>query len=1035
LKHSLGKNNINIEQAFYGEVNRGHSCIYKTFEDSELTSKLVATTDRPSALPPGIDLQPYYTGMALLEYFVFTKTFSDPFATRSGMVFTHVLIVKLNDLKIISNLRDVFSHFVDSVPKDRMTLDTIQTCINDKIELIDVSPQPLFIKKTISSLLNGSLPILFSGEINGFYKALEQIWNSPNSELKKKLKFRASFTPVDIEGIDDLTIVFIQKDFLTKWGNKEIIHSEENELVKITSLAEALFLGVKEGNPFYSFLLELNSSPKDFLSFGLFDKVYKVFSTLDQIEDANIVRQNIRILSKISPLASDGIVIKNRFISRLSDLVDLGFESNLKALRNIDWNSFEKGEETAKNIIANFLKRELNKSAFKTELIWELLDLSFSELKRHWWHNSIHATFKELYTNYNKQTIINLWKLILYSEKSLVNIFELLPVTSNFESTLRMQMPNSIGKSIGNLIEPIAKQRNWYLFHADLILKYLELQKAIISQLNIEIKHELKDSVGLIYISGKVSDSEMLQVTLKCCDDKLIRLTVNRILKSKSLLKELNVNNSCWLNIWVLTLEKTKDFSYGLENREVTTVYSILDLIINNQHVPDIIFESISKSSFLDISNYKNRSSCWGKIPQRLVSNFVEVTAKNVLKMFLSDEILIDSIEKPLQDYISSDTHMTNFLSGKRDDIISVLKLYKYFGNLKDAFLSDYIKYYRKNISKEESVELGKLVFAKNYSYSAQSIYEKSRYNNSFVPAFEQCKPIVKIGFWDNLFGDFQKKGASRISQHEQFNQFKMTPTVVILTAIQEEYKAVRKHLKFISDADQNNTSYEAGVFEFNGKQIAKVIIRECGAKNTNASQEAERAIQNFSPDCIFFVGIAGSRKPKDFAVGDVIFPEKIYSYEGGKSEKDSFRARPDFADTDYALKELSKKERTKGDWKVLIKGEYPNEVKADLGIIASGDQVVEHYNSAVGEILTEHYNDASVVEMEGFGFAKAANRQGRQTKSMIVGVVRGISDIIGQPDENKDKIETDKRPANVKKLASNTAAAFTYWLIYKTYE
>lgn len=263
----------------------------------------------------------------------------------------------------------------------------------------------------------------------------------------------------------------------------------------------------------------------------------------------------------------------------------------------------------------------------------------------------------------------------------------------------------------------------------------------------------------------------------------------------------------------------------------------------------------------------------------------------------------------------------------------------------------------------------------------------------------------------------------------------KSLPTVVILTAIQEEYNAVKKHLHNIKDADQNNTAYEVGIFIFNGIEIAKVIIRECGARNTTAAQESERAIQYFRPNCMFFVGIAGSRKPNDFAVGDVIFPEKIYSYEGGKSEEHTFKARPDTAGISYSLIELAKKERRKNDWKVLIKNKWEKDVKANLGIIASGDQIIEHYNSSIGKILTDYFNDTSAVEMEGFGFANAAARQGQETNNILVGIVRGISDIIGQPQENISETQIDRRPDNVKDFASDTAAAFTFWLIYKSYE
>jgi len=39
---------------------------------------------------------------------------------------------------------------------------------------------------------------------------------------------------------------------------------------------------------------------------------------------------------------------------------------------------------------------------------------------------------------------------------------------------------------------------------------------------------------------------------------------------------------------------------------------------------------------------------------------------------------------------------------------------------------------------------------------------------------------------------------------------------------------------------------------------------------------------------------------------------------------------------------------------------------------------------------------------MEGFGFGKAANRQGRETSNILIGVVRGISDIIEQSSKKR---------------------------------
>ena len=111
-----------FHQAFYGEVNRGHACISQSLVNNELTSFLISFTDRPAALPPGITLQPYYSGSAWSNYYIFTKTFSDPFATRAGMVFTHALITKLDNVTFIDNLSEIFSNFVDCVPEIRSEL-------------------------------------------------------------------------------------------------------------------------------------------------------------------------------------------------------------------------------------------------------------------------------------------------------------------------------------------------------------------------------------------------------------------------------------------------------------------------------------------------------------------------------------------------------------------------------------------------------------------------------------------------------------------------------------------------------------------------------------------------------------------------------------------------------------------------------------------------------------------------------------------------------------------------------------------------
>lgn len=1036
-------NNITLHQAFYGEVNRAHSCIQQTIVDPELTSFLIAFTDRPAALPPGVNLHPYLSGSAYTKYYVFTKTYSDQSATRAGMVFTHVIIVDQSDIASIHNLKNIFSLFVDSTDNKNNELKAIDVDFSNASLISEGRNQPEYIQQIISSFIKGVNPILFSGDISIFSNALQQIWSSPDVEERKKLKYRTSFTPSDIENVNDLTIVSIQKEFLPKWQGQAIIHGWNQDVVEITSDSEALFLGCKEENPFHNFLIELNIDIEDVKNYGQYEKVFLDYISLDKNDDANVLRQDIRVLSISSPLQVDGVKIKDKFIERLSVLIKNKLDTNIKALRNIDWSAFSDGEEKVTYIVSEFIVSEIESpDQNKFKLLAELIDISYNESTKNWWHLSVNETIVSVFKEQKVSSLKNIWQLMELSDDSLSHIFLIVSAVKGCDNILRKSIPKKLKIETCKALASFSKKKKWYLFHAEILLKYLSIDIVLKKQLEIEDHLSLAYSFGVKYIVEKLTADRLIQEALNTCNSKLIKLSADEIIKNISLLKELDPLVPAWLYIWAATIHKTKAVFNGLQGREQEVVFSVLDLIVKGENVDSTLVDLISDTKYSDITEYNNRNIIWGVLTPVQKEKFLNSTTQGVLKNLLSENIKVTSIETEISDRIISDDFMTTFLNENRGNIEPVIALYSRFKSLKDDFLSDYIKYFLGTITVTQANKLGDLVLNNVFNKSAKSIYEKTRYNSSFKPAFENCKNLVNLHWWDLFSSTGSSSDECFMSKPYKDPSLiggqlggKSLPVVVILTAIIEEYLAVKQHLKNIVEVDENDTSYEAGVFEFNGIDIATIFIRECGAKNTTASQETERAIQNFKPDAMFFVGIAGSRKPKDLTIGDVIFPEKVYFYEGGKSEKDSFVSRPEVENMTFTLMETAKKERRKEDWKILIKGDWKQEVTANIGIIASGEQVVEHYNSGIGRILTEFYNDTSAVEMEGYGFAKAANRQGRETSNVLIGIVRGISDIIEQPSSTNENIDADRRPSNAKQFASDTAAAFTYWLILKTYE
>jgi adenosylhomocysteine nucleosidase len=236
---------------------------------------------------------------------------------------------------------------------------------------------------------------------------------------------------------------------------------------------------------------------------------------------------------------------------------------------------------------------------------------------------------------------------------------------------------------------------------------------------------------------------------------------------------------------------------------------------------------------------------------------------------------------------------------------------------------------------------------------------------------------------------------------------------IVILTALELEGAAVRAHLRH-----SRLHHHAAGtVFEV-GTLVAwpdrEVALAEIGMGTTNAAAITERAIAEFQPSAVVFVGIAGGLRDW-IALGDVVVATRVYAYQGGRVDGDEFLARPQSWDTSHRLVQLAKLvQRTKA-WP----GAAESRTQVHFEPIAAGDVVLNSTTAPEHERLRTHYNDAVAVEMESSGVALA----GHLCESTPTVAVRGISDLA-----DGNKVHADS--AGWQTTAAANAAAFAVGLV-----
>jgi len=279
--------------------------------------------------------------------------------------------------------------------------------------------------------------------------------------------------------------------------------------------------------------------------------------------------------------------------------------------------------------------------------------------------------------------------------------------------------------------------------------------------------------------------------------------------------------------------------------------------------------------------------------------------------------------------------------------------------------------------------------------------------NNQKIKEYE--KPIdILLSAYDMIANDIDKRnlvkwldelidiGTVKIYpafEQKQGGNNKMTINVVIVTAIHEEFEAVKHSLQLCGNIDLRTHPHKFSVTSEKGFLVNGVLI-EAGMGQVKAGIATLTAVMKYSPDIVVLTGIIGGLGD-DIMLGDIIIGEQYVYYENEKiMEGHPNDVRPQVTRGDINLLTTARN-LPRESWIKNITIARPQndnlEPQTYFGVVLTGDKIVAD-TDFVTELKTS-WSRAIGIEMESYGASMAVEHSSPRAEFLMVKSVSDMAD------------------------------------------
>ena len=744
-----------VHQAYFGAVDGvSHGQLVSSLSDAELRTFLVAFTDRPGAVPPGVVLSPYLAAAVHGEYYLVSRSWADTAVARPGMVFTHVLLLPRASAGTIPDLAVLLRLLVTQPPPVAARLVTLApltlalTAAEPAAPLAIVPAGWLVVAWHLVEQPAGA-PVFVVAEVEDFEQLLIALWRSMPAPLRISLSWGIRFAPpTHRETVPRL--VQIPPMLATRWRGTAAVPLDPATTQAPATALEQLLFGGEEGVKFEQLIAELGQQVDSFRSLRLYQRAYEQARQLRRATATwDELLALVRGLNTLQPNPNKALVLKEQAIEALvrSMVEDTGQQA--LALRNLPLDAFRTGAAQLGPVVAqsvhHLVTTNLAVPAARTTLLEQLSETDPTRVQS-WWQQPAEAALTQTLRSGTVAGSRFIWQGMTHAATTRAYVQRVVPTEPDWEQLLQQTVPAGLSPEVADQVIAWGIGRDWWELTATVLGVAYAPSEALKRLLQAEQPLGLSESARVSRLAALVPDAELLALALRESNGQLRELAGTRCGYEPLLLAALDVRHPAWRAIWAASLRVTKSLIAGLI-QPGDTIAAFLAEVASGRATESEPLALLANSTFANVLALPERLHLWGHLPAGLRSHFLHATLDALVTAILAGE-WTGPVEPALRTAAQSQEYNSRLLHQYRSDPAAVLAVDAVVGNLSDEYLRGYLT----NLPAPDSLtatQLGRLVAARRWQRAANALFARAKTDTGFRPALRECASL--FSFWDKL--------------------------------------------------------------------------------------------------------------------------------------------------------------------------------------------------------------------------------------------------------------------------------------------